>query len=197
MSYGLVFGGIHPHIALDELQQLADSRNPTLRFVVPASVIWLFLAGASEPKLYGLVLEALVDWTNDRSRPRAAAGRAAFLEIAQPQGRSGSPAPLWRATRVDPVCIALGATLWRRLLIEPDNRGRTFQALRQAFLAADDDADLGRVLGTVTAEVLKTASPSELASLRYQLDKWANDPQESSATARSCLKDLDEKGVSA
>ena len=30
-----------------------------------------------------------------------------------------------------------------------------------------------------------------------QLDKWANDPQESSATARSCLKDLDEKGVSA
>jgi hypothetical protein len=185
VACGSVFGLTYPDDALGLLRRIVERDPLMLGHVVPRSLVSLFEGGAVEPRVHLTVLRAMEDWTRERRKTAADAGRRAFLQLVQPD--HDRPARVWAAANYPP-CTGPLATLWRRLLDTPSQRRDALVALRRAFEQADPDPELADKLIVLVKKITRAARSDERARLRYQLAIWGHRRGAPSATARRCLK---------
>jgi hypothetical protein len=189
-AYGGYVGFLYPSEALAGLRRIAETGNPTLRWVLNRGVASLMETGDWFAELHSMVLEALLGWTDDDAPgPVRRQGRLVFVELASLTGLRGAvengPRLLLLA-RDDAAHRDRVATLWLRALAWSGSRSQALERLRAWFGAADEER-LRQAMQALVAQMAALTREDEdgRARLRYHVGRWASAAGRSSTAAES------------
>lgn len=191
-AFGGLVGLRFPDVAARELRTIVDGSAPFVFHAVVRALTTLFEAGTPDDDYRGIVLDTLVEWSDDSSASEAFAALMAFVAIAsgsrvQPQAPAASwPTLLWLLESGHETTDQI-VELWRRSLNDKLLRPEALQSLRRWVTLADDKPDARASVQALIVRLGGNGSERELSRLRAHLRRWADSEEKGSVTAAECL----------
>lgn len=192
-TYGGPLGIKFPVEALKDLRYIAKTGDVRLIGVLTQSISNLFDEGETNEDLYGRVLNALIDWTENTKEVQETIGLFVFLNLARNSRIKADPEGddwfrlLWLLQKRDKYPSKQILSLWRRALNSKQSRTDAIKLLIEWVKAVDKDARLYEPLEWLISEIASSGESREHDRIRHYLLKM-EDESETSATAERLLR---------